>query len=270
MHELLNCLGTRQRRGSKPRCHWITHGSRQEVSSRLTSLVNPWGNFSPDSIWMPQGFSQTEEAELHKADKLLPESDRQQIREWWFKVIRGHQTGPSFDIAAVHDPASGKKCILLVEAKAYDQELIGEEKGKSMEANATSAARENHSYIGAAIAGANASLGRETGLRWSLSHSERYQMSNRFASACKLTELGWSVILVYLGFCNAMEMRQGRNHPFADHKEWEAQVKTHSHVLFPDQVWNSRMSINGQDFIPLIRSIEISYEQSCEAFEVTG
>ena len=82
-----------------------------------------------------------------------------------------------------------------------------------------------------------------------------YQMSNRFAWAWKLTELGIPVLLVYLGFLRAEEMRD-RGKLFVDHSEWEQFVKAHSKALFPTDVWNHRWMVNGQLFITLIRSIE--------------
>ena len=53
---------------------------------------------------------------------------------------------------------------------------------------------------------ANAALADQTELDWALSHERRYQMANRIAWSRKLTELGYPVILVYLGFLRAEEM----------------------------------------------------------------
>jgi hypothetical protein len=70
-----------------------------------------------------------------------------------------------------------------------------------------------------------------------------------------VTELGFPVILVYLGFLNADEMSD-KGKPFESHKQWEDLVKLHSGPLFPDSIWNQKHTLNGQTFIPLIKSYE--------------
>lgn len=52
-------------------------------------------------------------------------------------------------------------------------------------------------------------------LPWAISRDSRYQKSNRFAWACKLAGLGLPVVLMYLGFVRADEMRD-RRAPLAD------------------------------------------------------
>ncbi|MDQ2732886.1 MAG: hypothetical protein M3Y56_14600, partial [Armatimonadota bacterium] len=199
MSKLLN----NQQRGSKPRCHWITNGERDDVASRLTRLIEPWGQVRASDKWMPDGFDGTDEAELHKAKDLLTPSEREEIQSWWFTIVRGK--GPNFDIAStctVTVEGATNPGLLLLEAKAYDKEL---EKGPKVLNEKSSL--ENHNHIQRAIVGANVSLADGTGLEWKLSRETHYQMSNRFASACKLAELGYPVIHVYLGFLNAKEMR---------------------------------------------------------------
>jgi hypothetical protein len=46
MSDLLKRLRPRERRGSKPRCHFLTHGTRDEVAARLTSMVAPFATVS--------------------------------------------------------------------------------------------------------------------------------------------------------------------------------------------------------------------------------
>ena len=54
-------------------------------------------------------------------------------------------------------------------------------------------------------------------------------MANRFAWSWKLTELGYPVILVYLGFLRAEEMQKGgEQEPFDNHAHWECLVKAHT------------------------------------------
>ena len=79
-------LKRNQRIGSKPRCHWLTHGEPAQVASRLNRLAEPWGSVSADDHWMPEGFDQIEEAQLHQAHRLLPLQDCKALGDWWLAV----------------------------------------------------------------------------------------------------------------------------------------------------------------------------------------
>ncbi|MCB1512260.1 MAG: hypothetical protein KDJ36_15275 [Hyphomicrobiaceae bacterium] len=269
MVDLLLQLESNQRRGSKPRFHWLTHGTLHEVAARLTTLVEPWGTVSVDDYWMPDGFETTDEAQLHKAPGLFSKPDhRHVIRDWWFKIVRGgRQTAPSIDIASTC-AVGGETGILLVEAKAHDLELIDEEKGKTLKNKPSIGEKTNHDHIGDAISNTNRPLSDATREKWSLSRDNRYQMSNRFATACKLTELGYPVIVVYLGFLNAEDMRFGGRTPLTSHDEWSKLVTDHSAPLFPRAVWNNRHEVHGQPLIPIIRSMAIPYDGPCVTCEV--
>ena len=144
----------------------------------------------------------------------------------------------------------------MIEAKAHDQELIKEETGKKLGTSASANARRNHLRIGQAIGEAVAALTEDTGLTCTLSRDRSYQMSNRFAWAWKLADLGIPAVLVYLGFLNANEMID-RGKPLTDAADWQNVVKRHSQALFPAAVWDQRWTCGGQPFIPLIRSLEV-------------
>lgn len=246
-------LGKRQQRGSKPRCHLLTHGTSLDVAARLTSLIQPWGVVRPTDCWMPSGFERCAEAQLHTASGILPKrANREALRDWWLAIATERTATPNIDIASTC-LVQGKEGILLIEAKAHDYELRKEEQGKKLDDDSSEDSGKNHRQIGLAIEAANASLSKETKLPWSLSRDTRYQMSNRFGWAWKLTELGIPVILAYLGFTNCEEMRKGKQQqPIASHEEWEGLVRRHSQPLFPKEVWNQESRVHGQSFIPLI------------------
>jgi len=84
----------------------------------------------------------------------------------------------------------------------------------------------------------------------------------------KLSELGFPVILVYLGFLNAVEMQKGKQKAFESHKEWDLLVREHSRILFPQQVWNPERLL-GRGLVPLIRTVQIPFDRSIEEFVVT-
>ena len=169
---------------------------------------------------------------------------------------------PNFDIActcSVEDETG----LLLVEAKAHTEELNKQVAGKELSPSATQNSLRNHRRIGECILEANSGLAKYTGLNWELSRDRCYQMSNRFAWSWKLTELGFPVILVYLGFLNAREMLD-QGDPFANHAEWEALVKAHSRSMVPDIVWDKRWNVHGRPFISCIRSLETPYDAPLE------
>lgn len=145
----------------------------------------------------------------------------------------------------------------MIEAKAHDRELFKEETGrKNLKAPVTVGARRNLLRIDWAIRDASVALAADTGLPWALSRDWNYQMSNRFAWAWKLTDLGLPVVLVYLGLLNASEMcDQGK--PLADAGDWRSVVKRHSKALFPSTVWDQSWLCGGVPFIPLIRSLDV-------------
>jgi len=257
--DLLQSLKPKERRGSKPRCHLLTYGSPEQVSAKLTQLINPWGKVASYDRWMPQGFARTEEAQFGRVDSLLDPAIGDCLINWWLAIPKAGRV-PHWDIASTCT-IERKSGLLLVEAKAHDQELIREKAGKKREKIESTDSLRNRAQIDSCMNHVNISLSAETKLSWFLSIEHYYQMSNRFAWAWKLSELGIPVILVYLGFLNAEEMRD-QGVPFAEHISWEKLVKSQSITLFPENVWNNRWLIHGQPFIPLIRS----YEQPLLAF----
>lgn len=257
MDRLLKGLGPDEQKGSKPRCHWLTHGAPEMVAGRLSALAEPWGFVSAEDSWMPEGFCQAEEAQMDKAWTLLPPVlDRTGLRDWWLAVPGGTARTPTWDIASTCK-IDGRKGFLLVEAKAHTRELKREDGVGAGPANAERIAR--------CIREANSSLSVWTGHSWALSHEHRYQMANRFAWSWKLTQLGYPVVLVYLGFLGAEEMREGRDQfPFACHAYWERHVKQHSEPLFPAEIWDSRWWIHDQPFVPRVCSMTIRHDGPIE------
>ena len=220
---------------------------------------------SEQDTWMPTGLptrmpdgawdrNPIREAELGNAERLLPSPERQTLLDWWLKVPKGHT--PNWDIASTCS-VNGTRGLLLVEAKAHDIELKREASPKRLKADASKDGKLNHERIGSCIAGACKELSRETRLAWAISRDRNYQMSNRFAWACKLTELGCPVVLVYLGFLNADEMRD-IGQPLATPDEWAQVVRAHSQRLVPPEAWNQVWTVHGQPLIPLIRSIRVN------------
>lgn len=251
--ELLK-LHPKERRGSKPRCHWLTHGSVDQVAARLTSMAAPWVCVSNQDHWMPQGFLNKAEPQLHLPTPLLSGERQLALGNWWLPADRLTARTPNFDIASTC-VIDGRPGILLVEAKAHSIELEGESAGRRLASDASNGRKASHKTIGTAIEQASAGLREDTALPWNISRDTHYQMSNRFAWSWKLAQLGIPVVLVYLAFLHADEMAD-RGEPFPDHAAWEKLVFDHSAPLFPSEVWNRRWLVNGVPLVPLIISIE--------------
>jgi hypothetical protein len=256
MSSLLGRLKPKERRGSKPRCHLLTHGSPDVVASRLTTLVQPFASVTLADYWMPGGFESLEEAELHKVTGLLPPGLSKTLGEWWLPADAQERRAPNFDIASTCT-VGGSPGLLLVEAKAHERELANEAVGRRLRADASPARKASHETIGWAIDSARTGLNSATKLSWQISRDSHYQMSNRFAWAWKLTELGVPVVLVYLGFLKADDMSKPGEVPFSGFGAWENAIRVHSAPLFPWEVWGRQCSVNGVPLIPLIRSLEL-------------
>jgi hypothetical protein len=256
-------------KGSQPRCVALVNGSPAEVADRLTRLVSepgvvistrdrwfPWGipTQAPDGLW---DLTAANELKLSEPNELLRPGEPDHLKLWWLAHPDGANV-PNWDL--VSSCRIGERPgLLLVEAKAHDTELINEEKGKVLKRQASQQSFENHRQIGRVIADASAELQRATALPWALSRNSRYQMSNRFTTAWKLAQLGYSVVLVYLGFLEAHEMESPVRTPLASHSDWIELVLKHSHPLFPDDVWQRSLTIGKELVIPRIRSLHLDY-----------
>lgn len=270
MSELLERLGSKARKGSKPRCHWLTHGTREEVAVRLTKLIDPWGAVSRDDQWMPEGFENTDEAQLHQTPSMLSTEHCEKLHDWWLAVRSSNSKTPNFDIAFTCQ-VGGTRGIAIVEAKAHNVELEKETAGKLLSSPMSANSKRNHARIACCIKEANYALAEQTGIHWALSHEWCYQMSNRFTWSWKLNELGYPVILVYLGFLNAQEMKKGKKQrALIDHQDWSSLVLRHSAPLFPKDVWNHSHKVHRRQLIPIIRSIRIPFDSPCTDCEVQG
>jgi len=265
-------LKEKQQTGSKVRCHLLTHGTKGEVARRLTALSEPFGEVVATDSWMPEGFAQCDEAQLHTAERIIPDPKlRASLLSWWLAVPGARRTTtPNWDIASTCS-VRGRRGLLLIEAKAHDAELRNEERGKPLGAEdgkgVSIDSRRNHVKIGACIQDASLALSEQTQLVWALSRDWNYQMANRFTWAWKLAELGIPVILVYLGFIGCEEMRKGSaQRPITDKEDWQHMVHAHCQLLLPREVWNQEWSVHSQSFIPLIRV----YDQSLSGWEAAG
>ncbi len=239
-------------KGSRLRCLMLSSLSNDQVANSLSELVSPYATVHTQDFWRPRGFIDPGEPELCKTTEFLPREICEEVSNWWLAVRRGART-PVWDIAATCSvPGYERKGIVIVESKAHCRELS--EDGKKFGSNTN---RENHQRIGDAIQEANSGL-RDLGGEWNLTRDSHYQLSNRFAWAWKITQLGIPVVLVYLGFLNATEM----NDPFSDDKEWRNRLLAHAQGIVPEEAWGTQLISGNALLIPLIRSVDFTINVS--------
>jgi hypothetical protein len=253
--DLLAQLRRNQQRGSKPRCHGLTHGDAARRASTLTEMIAPWGDVRLDEVCMPDGFNDVGEAQLRAASRLLPDGIRSALASWWLAVPSPKGTTPNWDIACTCR-IGDERGLLLIEAKAHHGELQKEECGKALTFPVSANSMRNHVRIGSCLDEANIALASETGRPWALSRDHHYQMSNRFAWAWKLTELAVPVVLVYLGFLGCDDMAKD-SAVIATEAEWERLVTAHSASIAPPEVWHQAWRLHGRAVVPLIRSLSV-------------
>src|SRR5205823_4325674 len=98
---------------------------------------------------MPCGFLEPDEARLGEAVDFLSERNQESLTAWWLKIRRNANT-PNWDIVSTCT-VEGRRGLILIEAKAHNQEAKSE--GKPTASNA-----QNHNQIREAIEQANTSL----------------------------------------------------------------------------------------------------------------
>jgi hypothetical protein len=156
---------------------------------------------------------------------------------------------PNWDIASTAT-IGDREGLVLVEAKAHTNEIKADGKIWSATSNI-----ENHFRIDACCREASTALNGIM-LGWALSAESHYQLCNRFAWAWKLASLGIPVVLVYLGFLQASEMRD-QGDPFETSNDWEILVRSHSRDLVPPAAWDQEVRVREIPLCALIRSVHV-------------
>jgi hypothetical protein len=239
----------RESRGSRARCLLFTDRKRAQVAEQLTGLTDGWAEVDAlRDLWLPRGSENTAEAKIGETPGFVPDSDATELVRWWLAVPRRTDSTrraniPNWDIASTAQ-ISGRKGLLLIEAKAYVGELG--ESGKESKSHASKDSISNHDRIGVAIRQANNGLQAATGLTWRLSRDSHYQLTNRFAWAWKIASLGIPVALVYLGFIDAAEMNRGGRKLIVSQKAWDEMVRHHAANHVPESAWNSTIHIRNE------------------------
>lgn len=83
---------------------------------------------------------------------------------------------------------------------------------------------------------------------------QQNQLCNRFAWAWKLASLGVPVVLIYLGFLDAVEMEP---RALASGNEWRQAVLEHSKGVVPEDAWEQIHEVGDTRLVALIRAARI-------------
>jgi hypothetical protein len=236
----------REFRGSRLRCLLLTSQEPAEIAKFLSNLVAPHAKVDPAAQWAPRGLCEPDEAKLGETAGFLSEKDRQMITDWWL-AMPGRANTPNWDLVS-SCLIGDRKGLILVEAKAHESELGDDHCGATNQ--------QNFKSIQAALGQATKAW-NELLSGFALSVDSHYQLSNRFAFAWKVAELGTPVVLVYLGFLNAHEMGISCRLLKSD-EQWRACVLKKSAGLVPEQVWDKTFQVNGTPLTVLIRSAVVT------------
>ena len=247
---LVDRLPAKERRGSRPRCVLLTHGTVQRVSDRLTELASPALVVNSGDTWAPCGFEAAGEITLGRcSDAFIGKREQEDLARWW--LATGGRL-PTWDLVA-SGRAGGRKALLLIEAKAHDQEFSQrrEKISPKNEVSINRALREAIAALDAVMPG------------WDLLKAP-YQLGNRIAWGWKLASMGIPVVLVYLGFLHATEMVD-RGEWFLDRAQWEGVVRRHSSRSVPADAWSKRLVL-GDAWLQLqIRAAHVPLPTPCPA-----
>jgi len=223
-----------------------------------------------DFDYYPKGIINPNEVELDKQRILINDSADycDKLKSWWLEHPQRART-PVWDVV-VTAQIDNKPGFILIEAKAHEDELKNEEKGKEKpRADASKASKENHSKIQTAIHEASDGLREATNNNdIPIDRDKCYQMSNRLAFAWKLANLGIPVVLIYLGFEKTTEMQiENQRQLIENYDQWNRVVRNHSSKI-DFNLWESTIPILTEDkdqvinIYPMIRSLDIKLKDA--------
>jgi hypothetical protein len=233
----------REFRGSRLRCLLLTSNSPEYVAAFLNSLVSPHAVVTTEDRWAPRGFLEPDEAKLGETPEFLPKTDRAVLTSWWL-AQPGRANTPNWDLVSTCQ-IEGHRGIILAEAKAHEGELSDDASGAT---NPENSQQIKKALFEATVAWNALASG------FALSANSYYQLSNRFAFAWKVATMGTPVVLLYLGFLDAQEMKDGSRVLLKDYAHWRYCLLARSKGTIPENAWDRTFDVNGTPLTILISS----------------
>ena len=147
------------------------------------------------------------------------------LEGWWLPTERTDK-GPTWDLLSTC-MIGGRNGLLLVEAKAHEEEL--DYAGKQLKRTASVQSKANHAHIQHTLATVSGNLDHRLDGNVNISIDTHYQLANRIAWAWKLAESGLPVMLLYLGFLGDTYFADC----FRDHDHWQRAMGAYMRGVLP-------------------------------------
>ena len=188
------------------RKHLLDLCESREYPTSLDRMLEGTGlRLAKDHRSQPHGRATKEAWGELEVEEYLAIPDRQIGRlpsldmNWWLRHRTSTNRSPSWDLIARLSNEKAKEVgLLIVEAKAHETEIkITDRKTPP---TPTVKSQENHTHIARTIARASKRLSRLGCGPFSLSHESHYQLANRLTCAALLADMGYHIVLMYLGF----------------------------------------------------------------------
>ena len=234
---------------------WVEPSPHAFLGS-LNELIRPSGAaVGVNDFWLPRSRAQHGEALLTKpCAPLIEEALSKTLRQWWLAVDRPKANEPNWDLAATALLHGQVKGLVLVEAKAHEEELRREIKGKRLEADASDNSHRNHEKIDKRIGEACDALGGSA-IGVNIARDSHYQFSNRIAFAWKLATEGVPVVLIYLGFTGD-EGITDQSPLIRDDAHWRDLMMEHMDGVYPASLVEQEIPCGKASMWVLIRTLK--------------
>lgn len=237
-------------KGSRLRCLMLTSLPERRFAETLSEIVAPHAGVAPHHLHAPRGFLHPDEAKLGETPGFLSDLQRNELTGWWLEETRNANT-PNWDLVS-QCCIGDQDGLILVEAKSHEGEF-------HTKSDMCGAKEPNARKIREAIREATQDLDRLSP-GFALSSDSHYQLSNRFAFAWTLAKMGIPSVLVYLGFLDAHEMKDGRRKLLESHDQWRNCVLRKSEGRIPKEAWDRTFDVDGVPVTILVRSAYVGIQ----------
>ncbi|MCB1206327.1 MAG: hypothetical protein KDN18_18850 [Verrucomicrobiae bacterium] len=212
-----------------------------------------------DDCWQPFGKANRDEWREMEipafCDQYFDElANHPDLKNWWLPPQTDGRTrkGATWDLLSTCT-IEGRAGLLLVEAKAHEDEL--EYGGKPMSLAANVQSKLNHEHIRKNLREVSDKLNQAADGVFALSIDSHYQLANRIAWAWKLADCGVPVVLLYLGFLGDTYFRSDY---LKDADHWQRIMGAYLHGVVPKALPGRPVAgQNGGTFTLLVKSLPI-------------
>lgn len=243
-------------------------GSRRHVldwveTPQFLTTIRAWVesqefSIKDEPLWMPKSWANPVESKLFDpGSPYLTDPQKSLMQRWWL-AHAGSANIPNWDIVVPATTTAGNPALLLVEAKAHNNEFDGRPKPRLKRPTPEAQKRtdENHEHVGRAINEAAQALAlMHPGIHISRDHC--YQLSNRIAMAWKLASMGIPNTLIFLGFTGDREIASDGKY-FADDQHWQQSFSDYASSSFPLELLGQDVSCGQAPFRVLSRSLPVA------------